>query len=225
LSERDKHLRLGILGGTFDPIHIAHLRIAEEVLEGLELDKVCFIPGAMPPHKTRQRISPFEDRLAMTRMAVKDTPFFEVLDLEGRRKGPSYSVQTLREIHLMYGEKLELFFIIGMDAFQEIKTWWEYRNLFDYANFVLINRPGFSIKDLESFIYSLDASLDKKKDADGFISPSGNRLFCNEVSMLDISSTNIKKMVSTGKSIRFLVPEPIRVYIQEKGLYKNHERY
>ena len=217
-------MRLGILGGTFDPVHIAHLRIAEEVLNGLNLDKVCFIPGSMPPHKDRKEVSSFEDRLAMVRLAVKDFPYFEVLDLEGRRKGPSYSVQTLREIHQLYGKKLEIFFIIGIDAFKEIKTWWEYTSLFDYSNFVLINRPGFHINDLELFIRTLKAGLEREKGSDSFISPSGNRLFRTEVSMLDISSTNIKKMVSVGKSIRFLVPEPVWLYIQEKGLYKkNHE--
>ena len=117
--ERGK-MRLGILGGTFDPIHFGHLRIAEEVCEELQLEKVLLIPGALPPHKSRKFVTPFHDRLVMTRMATEGSAILEVLDLEGRRNGPSYSVQTLREIHKLYEYSVELFFIIGMDAFLEI---------------------------------------------------------------------------------------------------------
>ena len=148
-------MRLGILGGTFDPIHYGHLRIAEEICEKLELEKVFLIPGALPPHKDRKAVTPFHDRLIMTRMAAQGSPFLEPLDLEGHREGLSYSIETLREIHRLFKADLDLFFIIGMDAFQEITTWKEYKDLFNNTNFVVIKRPGFSVEELGPFVFSL----------------------------------------------------------------------
>ena len=213
-------MRLGILGGTFDPIHFGHLRIAEEICEELELEKILLIPGALPPHKYRKSVTPFHDRLAMTRMAVKDSFLLEVLDLEGRRKGPSYSVETLREIHRLYKNNAEIFFIIGMDAFLEIKTWKEYKNLFDESNFVVLKRPGFSFEELAPFTLSLEVGFSEMNDSNTFRTPSGNLLIYKEATLMDISSTRIREMVAAGRSVRFLLPEPVRTYIIEKGLYR-----
>jgi len=213
-------LRLGILGGTFDPIHFGHLRIAEEICEELELEKILLIPGALPPHKYRKSVTPFHDRLAMTRMAVKDSLLLEVLDLEGRRKGPSYSVETLREIHKLYKNNAEIFFIIGMDAFLEIKTWKEYKSLFDESNFVVLKRPGFSFEELAPFILSLEVGFSEVNGSNIFRTPSGNLLIYKEATLMDISSTRIREMVAAGRSVRFLLPEPVRTYIIEKGLYR-----
>lgn len=213
-------MRLGILGGTFDPIHFGHLRIAEEICEELELEKILLIPGALPPHKYRKSVTPFHDRLAMTRMAVKDSLLLEVLDLEGRRKGPSYSVETLREIHKLYKNNAEIFFIIGMDAFLEIKTWKEYKSLFDESNFVVLKRPGFSFEELAPFILSLEVGFSEVNGSNIFRTPSGNLLIYKEATLMDISSTRIREMVAAGRSVRFLLPEPVRTYIIEKGLYR-----
>ncbi|MBW1886839.1 MAG: nicotinate-nucleotide adenylyltransferase [Deltaproteobacteria bacterium] len=217
---KEWHLRLGILGGTFDPIHFGHLRVAEEMGEEMELEKVYLIPGALPPHKDRKPITPFYHRLAMTQMAAQDSPVLETLDLEGRRQGFSYTIETLKKIHQIHRSNLELFFIIGMDAFQEIKTWKDYKKLFDYANFVVIKRPGFPSQELESFLFSLGVGFKRESDSRNFITPSGNTLIYQETILMDISSTNIREMVATGKSIRFLVPEPVRSYMMEKGLYR-----
>jgi nicotinate-nucleotide adenylyltransferase len=211
-------LRLGILGGTFDPIHIGHLRIAEEIFEELELERVYLIPGALPPHKDKP-ITPFYDRLAMTRMATQDSSFLEALDLEGRRHGLSYSIETLKEIRRLFQPEPELFFILGIDAFLEIKTWKEYKRLFDYTNFVIINRPGFPAKELELFILSLGVDF-QKEDNSTFVIPSGNILIHQKATLMDISSTRIREIVAAGKSIRFLVPESVRLYILEKELYR-----
>ena len=216
-------MRLGILGGTFDPVHFGHLRIAEEVCENLELEKVLLIPGALPPHKDREAVTPFEDRLAMSRIAAQESPFLEVLGLEGDREGLSYSIETLREIHELYDSVLDLFFIIGMDAFQEIKTWKEYKNLFSEANFVVINRPGFSYKELKPFVLSLDVGFREGDDPNTFVVPSGNLLIYKEATLMEISSTGIRDMLAAGRSIRFLVPDPVRSYIFEKGLYGSNE--
>jgi len=212
-------LRIGILGGTFDPIHFGHLRLAEEMCEEMELEKVYLIPGASPPHKRRRPVTPFNDRLAMTESAAEGSPLLEALDLEGRREGMSYSIETLRELHGLFKPDLNLFFLIGADAFLEIMTWKEYESLFDYCNFVVMKRPGFPVKELESFVLSLGVGLMPGKERNSFISPAGNSLIYKEAAFLDISSTSIREDVRRGKSVRFLVPESVRSYIVEKGLY------
>ncbi|MDB9822409.1 nicotinate-nucleotide adenylyltransferase [Deltaproteobacteria bacterium] len=212
-------MRLGILGGTFDPIHFGHLRIAEEMREELQLEKVLLIPGSFPPHKNRKMVTPFLDRLAMTRIAAKDSSLLEVLDLEGRRNGPSYSVETLREIHKLFKNSVELFFIIGMDAFLEINTWKEYKNLFHESNFVVLKRPGSSFEELGPFVLSLGVGFKEVNNSSTFTTPSGNILIYKESTLMDISSTRIREMAGSGKSIRFLLPDPVRAYIMEKELY------
>ncbi len=214
-------MRLGILGGTFDPIHFGHLRMAEEICHRLELEKVYLIPGAIPPHKDRKPITPFYDRLIMTQLAAEGAPFLEVLDLEGRREGASYTIETLKELHQLFQPSPEFFFIIGTDAFLEIKTWREYRDLFLYTNFVVIKRPGFPLKRLERFILSLGVHFKKQSgnNEEHFIVPCGNHLIYIETPCMDISSTRIRQMILGGQSIHFLVPEPVRLYILKKGLY------
>jgi nicotinate-nucleotide adenylyltransferase len=222
-KKEDRILRLGILGGTFDPIHFGHLRIAEEICEEMDLEKVLLIPGGLPPHKYKESITPFHDRLAMTRIAAQDSSLLEVLDLEGRRNGPSYSIETLREIHRLYKDNVDIFFIIGMDAFLEINTWKEYKNLFKESNFVVLKRPGFSFEELEPFIISMEVGFKRMSDSNTFATPSGNLLIYKEATLMDISSTRIREMVAAGRSIRFLLPEAVRVYIIEKSLYGTNE--
>jgi nicotinate-nucleotide adenylyltransferase len=209
-----------MLGGTFDPIHFGHLRIAEEILEELDLEKVLLVPGGLPPHKNGKHITPFDDRLAMTRLAARNSPLLEALDLEGRRKGVSYSIETLRVLHERFKTDLELFFMIGIDAFLEITTWKEYKDLFNNANFVVLKRPGFSFQDLGLFLLSLGVGFEEVEGGRLFVNPSGNQLIYKEATLMDISSTGICDMVARGRSIRFLVPEAVRVYIMEKGLYR-----
>jgi nicotinate-nucleotide adenylyltransferase len=221
-AKEDNHLRLGILGGTFDPIHYGHLRIAEEACEDLGLEKVFLIPGASPPHKGKKAISSFDDRFAMTTMAAKRSPLLKALDLEGRRDGISYSIDTINEIHKLYGPDLELFFIIGIDAFQEIKTWKNYEDLFRKTNFVVIKRPGFSDEGFGPLILSMGLDFHAGEMLSSYNHPSsGHSIVYKKLSLLEISSTRIRDLVASGRSIRFLVPEPVRLYIEEKGLYLN----
>ena len=215
-------MRLGILGGTFDPIHLGHLRVAEEVAEGLELEKTYLIPAAIPPHKETRPVAEFHHRLAMTRLAAEDSPILEALDLEGRRQGLSYSIETLREFHKRFKRELTLFFILGMDAFLEIETWKEYDKLFEYANFVVIKRPGIQYDELEPFLRTLGSGFEREGTGDRFLHPSGNLLIYREATLMDISSTQIREMVATGRSIRFLVPKSVMTYVIEKGLYGIH---
>ncbi len=218
-------MRIGILGGTFDPIHIGHLRIAEEICDEMELEKVFLIPGAIPPHKDKSSIAPFDNRLAMAQMAVEESSHLSVLDLEGRRKGFSYSIETLKEIHQLFGPDLEVYFIIGIDAFMEIQTWKDYKQLFDFSNFIVLKRPGFPFEELEQYIVSLNISFKKGKDENSYISLSGHIITYKEIPLIDISSTNIRELVSAGKSISFLVPEKVRSYILKMRLYENYGKY
>lgn len=214
-------MRLGILGGTFDPIHLGHLRTAEEIGQGLDLEKVYLIPSASPPHRTREPFASFKHRLDMARMAVEDSSLLEALDLENRRPGLSYSIETLKELHKLFSPRPELFFILGTDAFFEIKTWKDYRHLFDYAHFVIIQRAGFQPENLGTLLQNLGVEVGKTDRANVFTAPSGNKIMLIETTLMDISSTRIRKMVIEGESIRFLVLESVANHITKNKLYKN----
>ena len=215
--------RLGILGGTFDPIHHGHLRLAEEVGENLNLEHIYLIPAALPPHKGRENVSPFQHRLEMTRIASAESPLLKVLDIEGRRQGFSYSIETLKIFHTLYRPDLDLYFVLGMDAFLEIETWKDFKNLFNYAHFVVIQRPGFPLDILESFLPTLGVNLEKRGPLNRFVAPSGYEVIPMEATLMDISSTKIREKAAGGKSIRFLVPEAVRCYIRDNQLYRSHE--
>ncbi len=144
--------RLGLFGGTFNPIHYGHLRSAEEVCEALGLTRLWFIPAGTPPHKADQGITPFAVRLEMTRLAVGDHPVMSVSDLEGRRPGRSYSIETLRQIRQEIGPSWELYFILGLDAVLEIATWKDYQDLFTLSHFVVLDRPGYDRHLLEEVL-------------------------------------------------------------------------
>jgi nicotinate-nucleotide adenylyltransferase len=214
-------LRIGILGGTFDPIHLGHLRSAEEISQALDLEKVYLIPSASPPHKTNEAVTPFHHRLVMTRLAANISPSLEALDLEGRRAGHSYSIETLRELSRIVGPNGEMFFILGMDAFLEIGTWKEYEHLFDYAHFIIIGRPGFETVRLRDALSNLGMGIERKATGpDLFTAPSGKTVRLVNTTLMDISSTRIREMVRKGRSIRFLIPEDIRIYIAKNQLYR-----
>ncbi len=212
-------MKLGILGGTFDPIHLGHLRSAEEIGQHLALEKVYLIPSALPPHKTGTPITPFHHRLAMTRLGTDCSHLLQTMDLEGQRPGFSYSIETLQELHQVFGPEADLFFIVGMDAFLEIKTWRNYKHLFDYAHFVVLSRAGCRNHGLEAIFSDLDIKGSKMETENLFLAPSGKSITLITSTLMEISSTNIRNMVKEDKSIHFLVPETVRAYIIEKGLY------
>lgn len=216
-------MKLGILGGTFDPIHLGHLRSAEEIGQRLALEKVYLIPSALPPHKTKTPVTPFHHRLAMTRLGTDCSGLLETMDLEGNRPGFSYSIETLRELHEVLGPAPELFFILGMDAFLEINTWRDYKHLFDYAHFVILSRAGCRNQGLDAIFSDLNVKGSTMGTGDHFEAPSGRSIFLLTSTRMEISSTNIRNMVKEDKSIHFLVPEAVRVYIIEKGLYRSDD--
>ncbi len=195
-------VRLGIAGGTFDPIHIGHLIIAEVARQECELDKVLFIPTGVPPHKTAYAVTPAAYRYEMVKMAIMDNPYFEISDIEVKREGFTYTVDTLRELKRIYPANVEFFFIIGSDTLPEVKGWREASLVVKYCHFVVYSRPGYDVVERE--IRFLRESM-------------GASIYTVQGPLLDISSTDIRDRIEKGKSIRYLVPPLVEEYI-----YKNH---
>ncbi|WP_298036284.1 nicotinate-nucleotide adenylyltransferase [uncultured Desulfuromonas sp.] len=217
-------MKTGILGGTFNPVHLAHLRIAEEVREVCGLDRVLFLPAAAPPHKSVAEDVPFARRLEMVRLAIADNPSFAASDLEARREGKSYSVQTL-EILQRENPGDELFFIIGMDSFRDLASWHQYPRLFDLANLVVAMRPGASDKDPPSLLpVAMQGEFCYDYSSKSLRHRSGRSVKFLEETQLDISSTHIRQLVAVGRSIRYLVPAAVADFIASHGLYRGRER-
>ena len=161
----------------------------------------------------------------MARLGTDSSNLLETMDLEGKRPGFSYSIETLKELHRIFGSPTELYFIIGIDAFLEIRTWRDYKGLFDYAHFVVLFRAGCGNHPLNSSFFRPWHQASKTGAGNHFTAPSGNAIILITPTRMEISSTNIRNMVKEGKSIHFLVPETVRDYIVEKGLYLCDDPY
>lgn len=196
--------RLGIVGGTFDPIHHGHLAAARAAEDALELDRVRFIPSARPPHRPDSPSASGYHRLEMVTLAVAETPGWEVSDLELTREGPSYTYDTLTTIGREGLSPLQIFFITGADAFAEIATWYRYPDVFDLSYVVVVARPGTAL-----------ASLRARQPED----TSRNNVILLEANTPDISATEIRTRVARGESIDSLVPAAVSAYIQKHSLY------
>jgi nicotinate-nucleotide adenylyltransferase len=217
-------MKTGILGGTFNPVHLAHLRIAEEVRESCELDRVLFMPAATPPHKPLADDVPFADRLAMVEAAIAGNPAFAASDLESQRPGKSYSVRTLELLH-QANPGDDFFFIIGMDSYRAIATWKDYRRLFELTNLVVSTRPGSPGGDaLELLPVVIREEFCYDENPNRLRHRSGKRVILLEETFLDISSTHIRQLVAGGRSIRYLVPAVVEEYINRHGFYRCQER-
>ncbi len=209
-----------LFGGTFDPFHTGHLRMAIEVREALSLPRVVLLPAHHPPHKPGQPVSAARHRLAMATAAVARLPGFEVSDREIRHEGPSYSLTTVREFRRAE-PGVDWLFVMGADSFGEISTWHRYEELLDACDFVLLPRhgttsepaapAGLRIEKEEPHCYSWEG--------ESYRLPGGRRLLCPALPVLDISSRSIREKVRNGKSIRGLVPPEVEEYIAEHGLY------
>jgi len=214
-------MKLGILGGTFNPIHIAHLRIAEEVRERLSLDRIIFIPAATPPHKQLDGEISFADRKTMVELAIAGNQSFTVSDIEEQRGGRSYSVDTLRELHRLYPDD-DLYFIIGSDSFLEISSWYSSADLFSLANIVVVERPEAVVTDLTSPLpLAIRDEFCYGSDKIRLTHRSGFSVFYLPGTPLPISSSDIRRAVREGRSIRYLVPDKVARYISEKRIYLN----
>jgi nicotinate-nucleotide adenylyltransferase len=211
--------RIGIFGGTFDPIHVAHLRSAEEAREQLQLDEVLFVPAADPPHK-RRRITAAPHRLAMVRLAIAGNPAFRVSSLEIDRGGRSFTVDTLRALRARLPTTTALSLLIGLDAFREIGTWKDYRTLFTLADVVVWSRPPLRLR-------AARALLPVAAQRDFCYGPghrtlrhrTGNQIRFLTVTALDVSASDIRLRVRRGRSVRYLVPPAVERYLSRHGLY------
>jgi nicotinate-nucleotide adenylyltransferase len=218
-------MKWGWFGGTFDPIHIGHLRCASEMMELFDLNRIIFVPAARPPHKPNDTITSFYHREQMIRLAIEGNPAFSFSDVENRREKTSYSVETVQHLldqHRL--ENLELYFIIGQDAFHAIRTWKEWERLLLLCHFAVMTRPGYTRRGLEEILTPEFASRFAYDDGvRGFRGPTGHMIFFREVTFLDIASSNIRERAKEGKDIRYLVTDEVRGYIADNGLYRNDD--
>jgi nicotinate-nucleotide adenylyltransferase len=199
-------VKLGIMGGTFDPIHNGHLIIAQEAGWRLGLSRVLFIPAGDPPHKQTRAITPVDYRLEMVRLATAGNPLFEVSTIEIERAGLSYTADTLAELHKLYGPKIELFFIIGADAAADLLSWHEPEKVLQLARLVVAERPGYSLP-----FDKLKAGLPHINLAD--------RLLSLDVPMIEIASQELRARIAQGAPIKYLVPDAVVEYIAQEKLY------
>jgi nicotinate-nucleotide adenylyltransferase len=209
-------MAIGIFGGTFDPIHMGHLRVAEEIREIFSLEKIYFVPGGMPPHKRRQGITGAEERLRMVKTALKGNKFFRASEIETKRKGPSYTIDTLKTFERRFED---LYFLIGIDAFSQIDTWHLYQELFYHTNFIVMTRPSGKKQTIPEMLPS-DVRKEIRKSNDTMCThSSGKKIYLHDITQIDISSTKIKELLKKQRSIRYLVPASVEKIITERGLY------
>lgn len=207
---KKKNKRIGIMGGTFNPIHYGHLVTAQEAFVQFKLDEVIFMPSGHPPHKRNREILPPEERYLMTIIATASNPHFSVSRLEVERKGPSYAIDTVRELKKLYGAETEILFITGADAVWEILTWKNPEELAELCSFIAATRPGYCLEKFKKLHVLPEDKLSKDKP----------RVFIVEVPALAISSTDIRRRIREGEPIRYLLPEEVVNYIYKHGFYR-----
>lgn len=206
----------GIFGGTFDPIHFGHLRTAFELLQALRLDQVRFLPAGQPPHR-ETTVASAAERLAMVQAATADQPGFVVDDREIRRAGLSYSVDTMRDLRADFPEHA-LCLIVGMDAFLGLPKWREWRELLELAHLVVAHRPGWRAPSMGPLGELL---VDRGTGRVGDLHEArAGRIYIHAVTQLEISSTEVRKLIAAGRDPRYLMPDAVRAIIDETGCYR-----
>lgn len=202
-------MRIGLLGGTFDPIHHGHLIIAEEVRARLDLTEMFFIPAGQPPHKTGQPTTAVEHRLAMLERAISSNTHFSLSRVEIDRPGLSYLVNTLRILRQQWGPEAGLFFVVGWDSLEELHTWYDPQGILTQLTaLVAVHRPGY----VDNIAYN--------KQLEARLPGIGQRLLVVEAPQLEISSSDLRQRVAEGRPIKYQVPEAVEQYIQEHHLYR-----
>jgi nicotinate-nucleotide adenylyltransferase len=219
-------MRLGIFGGTFNPIHYGHLRAAEEARQRVGIDKIIFVPSGNPPLKSQDLIAA-SHRYAMAMLATASNANFVVSDIEISQAGKSYTVDTIERLIEMYPED-ELFFILGVDAFLEIPNWWQPEKLISLVDFVIVTRHGIDLMDVMKLPYIQNteditqntAPLTNPSPSDSWLLTSGRKAIVLQMTPLGISSTQIRRLVREGDSIKYLLPEIVENYIYKNNLYR-----
>lgn len=210
---------VGILGGTFNPIHFGHLRMAQELAEALQLGEVRFIPSATPPHKAAPKVSAAH-RAEMVKIAIQDNPLFKFDGRELQREGASYTIDTLIELREELGVKTAICLFMGSDAFVKLDTWHRWQELLNFCHIVLVQRPNLSPEHpklpeaLEILLtdHYTENSIDLATKGAGFI-------HMQKITSLDISSTKIRELITNGQTPHYLLPESIIAYIKKNQLY------
>jgi len=220
-------MRVGLFGGTFNPVHMGHIKASLDIKKKYSFDRVYIIPAAIPPHKKPVGIADASHRLEMTRIAFDTYPDFSVSDVELKRNGPSYTIDTVKQFMRDMGEQTELYFIIGIDAFLEIDTWESYRNIFDMLPIIVMTRPGKWHNSGMSDVEAVEKYL-IREISDKYVLSSSEKccvhkekqsVFISEVTPFNISATEIRKCIKEGKEIGDFVPAEVNAYIKKKGLY------
>ncbi|MCM8799542.1 MAG: nicotinate-nucleotide adenylyltransferase [Candidatus Omnitrophica bacterium] len=188
-------MKIGILGGTFNPIHLGHLILAEEVADRLNLDKVIFVPTYIPPHKDNSDIASAKDRLKMVKLAIKNNKRFSFSDIEIKRKGFSYTIDTVKEFKILYPDD-ELYFIVGSDLIKYLDSWKDLGEILKLIRFVVATRPGYPLENIPSYISTIN------------------------IPAIDISAYQIREAIKNNRPFRYLVPEEVYYYINRKKLYR-----
>lgn len=217
--------QLAIYGGSFNPVHNGHLILAEEIRQILCLDKIIFMPAAEAPHKPGAFLIEPHHRLNMLQKAIEGNPYFTCSEMEVQRGGKSYTIDTLRNFRRQSAPSDKLYFILGSDAFLELATWKQPHELLDLACFIVIERPGASLDEAIQFLQSFNPlPYQVLQTPLLFQNPplarQGARVFFVRATLIDISSSVIRQLVQAGKSIRYLVPDEVKSYIDKQQLYR-----
>ena len=203
--------RIGVLGGTFDPVHYGHLVIAEEVFATLKLTEVLFVPAGHPPHKTIVEITAAEHRLKMLELAIASNPHFTISRADLDRPGPSYTVDTLQLLRKQWGVHTAIYFIIGGDSLEDLLSWHNPSGILEQlTHLVAVRRPGYT--ESEAYYDSLDARVPGIKQ----------RLLVVDAPQFNISATDLRKRVAEGRPIKYQTPESVESYIVQYGLYRTN---
>ncbi|MGF1579925.1 MAG: nicotinate-nucleotide adenylyltransferase [Gemmataceae bacterium] len=201
-------MRLGIFGGTFDPVHFGHLILAEQCREQAKLDSVFFVPAARPPHKLEDELTSFDKRVEMLTLAISGNPYFRIDESENTRSGPSYTVDTIKHFRTTYSDD-ELFLLVGADSFVDLPSWYKPEEILEMVEIVVANRPGWEILSRDQIVSKLALSED-------------SRLRSRVITMPDIhiASRDIRQRIAEGRTVRYIIPRAVEAYIEDKRLYR-----
>lgn len=209
--------KIGLFGGTFDPVHNGHLAVGRAALRQLALDTLYFIPASSPPHKSDQLITPFFHRVAMLRLAVRGEPRFVVSDIEGLRGGPSYTIDTLLQFRQILGPEVDFFFVIGLDAFADITTWKSYHELLNRTSFVVIDRPSLGCQTVAQVVGRCFPAY--REEDRGVWSKAGSRgIYSLAMNPVPVSSSMIRDRLRRGEAVDQLTPAGVVEYLRQHRL-------
>jgi nicotinate-nucleotide adenylyltransferase len=215
--------RVGLLGGTFDPIHNGHLQLAEAAMRICGMDQILFVPAGHPPHKNEAIVCDIAHRLQMLELGIAGIKGFGISEIEIRRKAPSYTIDTIRRLQERSGPDIENYFIIGFDAMLEIETWYRWQELLRSTDFIVAIRPGFSLEQIQK-LFARNGFYRQPQKEDCWVHGIGNnRVYLLMEPIVDVSSTEIRQRMKDNRHWHHLVPEPVSAYIEGHNLYGSVE--